>query len=122
MITYTDITISQIDDYEKILEKLPVQFQSNPYQRKWIDELKSAVGLKCTSLLVEYPYYDSEYLSSYYEFYVKKFQDVGKKCARIHFLSESEEDGYMGYITVSPIKHYVNLSKSYLSPKLLLNN
>lgn len=52
MITYTDITISQIDDYEKILEKLPVQFQSNPYQRKWIDELKSAVGLKCTSLLV----------------------------------------------------------------------
>lgn len=74
MITYTDITISQIDDYEKILEKLPVQFQSNPYQRKWIDELKSAVGLKCTSLLVEYPYYDSEYLSSYYEFYVRSFR------------------------------------------------
>ena len=52
--------MAEIDDYEKILEKLPVQFQSNPYQRKWIDELKSAVGLKCTSLLVEYPYYDSE--------------------------------------------------------------
>ena len=28
MITYTDITISQIDDYEKILEKLPVQIQN----------------------------------------------------------------------------------------------
>lgn len=122
MITYEDITISEIDDYDKILEKLPIQCHRNPYQQKWIEELKNKVGLKCTNLWLEYPYYDSEYLSSYYGFYVKKFRDIGKKCMRIHFFCEADDATmkYKGYITVSPIKHYVNLSKSYLSPELLL--
>ena len=122
MIKYEDINILNIDDYDKILEKLPAQFQRNPYQQRWIDELKSKINLKCTRLWIEYPYYDSEYLSSYYAFYVKKFWDIGKACARIHFFHEAEEEiiEYMGYITVSPIKHYVNLSKSYLAPQLLL--
>lgn len=122
MITYENIGLSKIEDYDKILEKLPIQFKKNPYQQKWIEELKQIVGLKCTNLLLEYPYYDSEYLSSYYKFYVKKFLDIGKKCIRIHFLNTNDENitEYMGYVTVSPIRHYVNLSKSYLSPKILL--
>lgn len=122
MITYKKVTISKIDDYDKILSELPPQFQNNPYQAKWINELKCTIGLKCNELLIEYPYYDSEYLSSYYKYYVKKFQDIGKRCVRIHFFYNSEECEYMGYITVSPIRHYVNLSKSYLSPKLILNS
>ena len=123
MITYQYITISKIDDYDQILEKLPVQFSRNPYRFKWIEDLKNVVGLKCTLIAIEYPYYDSEYLSSYYKFYVKKFADIGKKCTRIHFFHDCKNEikKYMGYMTVSPIKHYINLSKSYLSPQLLLN-
>ena len=34
MITYDDVTISEIDDYDKILEKLPIQCHRNPYQQK----------------------------------------------------------------------------------------
>ena len=58
-----------------------------------------------------------EYLSSYYQYYVKKFHECGKKSCRIHFFRGSR---YGGYITVSPVIHYSNLSKSYLSPELLL--
>lgn len=117
MISYTDLEISSISDYNSLLEKLPDKFSNNKYTKIWIEQLKQRVGLRCSLLRIEYPYYDSEYLSSYYQYYIKKFRNYGKESCRIHFFDEKE---YLGYITVRPTVHYLNLSKSYLSPKLLL--
>lgn len=117
MIKIESIPINELEDYKNILLQTPEVFRNNPYTQKWIEALKLRVGLKCTSLLLEYPYYDSEYLSSYYQYYIKKFRDYGKASCRIHFICKNE---YLGYMTLSPTVHYINFSKSYLSPKLFL--
>lgn len=117
MIKYEPILIKDPDDYNLIYTKLPASFRKNPYVPQWIELMKCKIGLRCSGVLIEYPYYDSEYLSSYYQYYVKKFHECGKKSCRIHFFRGSR---YGGYITVSPVIHYSNLSKSYLSPELLL--
>lgn len=119
MITYDLIKISGLEDYDLIFSKLPDPIQQNPYVKKWIKAIKYKIGLRCTDLLIEYPYYDSEYLSSYYQYYIKKFNIYGKESCRIHFV---REDQYGGYITVSPMTHYYNISKSYLSPALFLED
>lgn len=117
MIKYEPVLIKDPDDYNLIYTKLPASFRKNPYVPQWIELLKCKIGLRCSGVLIEYPYYDSEYLSLYYQYYVKKFHECGKKSCRIHFFRGSR---YGGYITVSPVIHYSNLSKSYLSPELLL--
>ena len=119
MITYTPIPIQCLDDYNLIYEKIPEQFRKNPYIKQWIEALGYKIGLKCTWVLLEYPYYDSEYLSSYYQYYIKKFNVFGKESCRLHFIRDNR---YGGYITFSPTIHYSNISKSYLSPELLLEN
>ncbi len=118
MIEYKPITIRCLDDYDLICENIPDVFNRNPYVGKWVEILKHKIGLRCTEILIEHPYYDSEYLSSYYQYYVKKFNVYGKESCRIHFVNKNK---YCGYITVSPIMHYWNLSKTYLSPELLLD-
>lgn len=119
MIEYSTIELNELSDYDKIIELLPNAFHRNPYETNWINELKNRVGLRCSYLIVEYPYYDSEYLSSFYRYYAKKFRDFKKESARVHFCVANGE--YMGYITIVPTVHYPNLGKSYLSPKILLS-
>ena len=98
-----------------IYTKLPASFRKNPYVPQWIELLKCKIGLRCSGVLIEYPYYDSEYLSSYYQYYVKKFHECGKKVLPYSFFQR--QLGMAVYITVSPVIHYSNLSKSYLSPE-----
>lgn len=117
MIEYKWLKIESKSDYDKIIDLLPEKFKENPYIKVWVEELKLNIGNKCTQICIEYPYYDPEYLSSYYLYYVKKFQDIGKKSVRMHFFWQHS---YRGYVTISPIKHYINIGKSYLSPNLIL--
>lgn len=117
MIDYTIVEIENPDDYDKLLDVLPSKFLENRYTKKWVEQLKQCIGTRCKKLLIEYPYYDSEYLSSYYQYYIKKFKNYGKESCRIHLLDEQQ---YYGYITVRPTAHYMNLSKSYIDPKLIL--
>ncbi|MDY4206780.1 MAG: hypothetical protein SOX85_04665 [Lachnospiraceae bacterium] len=119
MIEYRTVEIRQIEDYDQLLKELPSQFLNCPYVSIWMDELKQRIGTKVTMLLIEYPYYDSEYLSSYYRFYSKKFKNYGKKSCRIHFKAN---DRYMGYISLRPTTHYLNFSKSYLEPSFLIQD
>lgn len=117
MIEYTTIDINDISDYDQVLKVLNDHRVKNPYMNGWLNQLKQCVGMNCTCLCIESPYYDSEYLSSYYEFYSKKFKNYPKESSRIHFMKDSV---YCGYVTVSLLSHYLNLSKSYLDPRLLL--
>ena len=110
MIEYKWLKIESKSDYDKIIDLLPEKFKENPYIKVWVEELKLNIGNKCTQICIEYPYYDPEYLSSYYLYYVKKFQDIGKKSVRMHFFWQHS---YRGYVTISPIKHYINIGKSY---------
>ncbi len=120
MIEYNEILINCIDDYDKILDNIDQNFSDNIYFCKAIDEMKERIGKKCARILIEFPYYDSEYLSSYYIYYIKKFKNAGKECCRLHFFNKDNK--YCGYLTLRPTKHYFNFSKSFLNPELLLES
>ena len=42
----------------------------------------------CKSVFVESPYYDREYLSTYYTFFSRKFRSYPKECCRLLFFSK----------------------------------
>lgn len=108
-------TITSLGDYDDLFEIVPAHL----INKEVIDCLKKYVGMKCDTIKVEYPYYDSDYLSTYYGHYSQKFRNYKKSCCRLHF--EKNED-YYGYITLRPTIKDTKLGKSYLSPKLLVES
>lgn len=70
------------------------------------------------NIWIENPYYDKDYLSTYYCFYIKKHQKFKKESIRIHFWGDSNY--YFGYMTLRPTVEKTNIGKTYLSPKLFL--
>lgn len=74
---------------------------------------------RCNDIMIEYPYYDDEYLSTYYLFYAKKYLSFPKECYRIHLFDD--ENLYAGFITLRPTVGETKIGKSYISPKLFLD-
>ncbi|WP_175772933.1 hypothetical protein [Paraburkholderia phenazinium] len=94
------------------------------FRKKQIDYLfryLSDLGTK--SVLLECEYVDKDFLEDYSRFYVKRFNSLGAKCARLHFFSQdvdhrkieeilaAADDGaikalqaaYLGFIVVKPL-------------------
>ena len=116
MIRFTEITISQEDDYDKLLcDEIPNELIDDDV----IESLKKYIGLNCDTINVEYPYYDGDYLSTYYEHYSQKFKRYDKCCCRLHF---EKQDEYLGYITLRPTIQKTKMGKTYLSPNILVNS
>lgn len=115
MINIEKVDIFSIDDYENLRTKVNEEY----LHKKFIEELKSRVGLKVNKILIEYPYYDKDYLSTYYLFYSKKLRNFDKAGYRIHFL---KDDTYLGYLTLRPTVNYTKIGKSYIHPSLTLLN
>lgn len=114
MIEIERIDINELSDYDKIYKYI----ESDYIHRRVIYELKKRIGLKCTTILIEYPYYDKDYLSTYYSFYSKLFKNIKKECYRVHLFYKDE---YGGYLTLRPTVSNTKIGKSYINPKLLLN-
>ena len=115
MIDFIEITITSCNDYQKLKNNLPNYLIDN----QMIDVLAKKIGTKCDTIVVEYPYYDKDYLSAYYSHYSKKFRSYEKKCARLHF---ENGDVYYGFITLRPTSGNTKFGRTYLSPKLLINH
>lgn len=113
MIELTVVSINQIDDYDKVKKIIP-SFLWDP---NVLSHLKKYIALKCDRIIIEYPYYDKDYLSIYYEHYAQKFKKYEKKCCRLHF---EKGDDYYGYITLRPTIEGTKMGKSYIVPELLL--
>lgn len=56
--------------------------------------MKYYIGLKCNLILVEYPYSDKDYLSTYYIHYSKKYKDISKKSYRLHLFNDEIYYGF----------------------------
>ena len=97
------IPILKDDDFYKLSSFVEVNV---------IDKLKNYMQGKVDRILIEDPYYDNDYLSTYYYFYAKKHRDFPKKGTRIHFFNK---DVYCGFITIRPTMEGTNIGKSYLS-------
>lgn len=111
MISFDEITIKSDDDYDKLSECTKIR---NLIDEETIKILKDHIGNRATSIIVEYPYYDSEYLSNYYAHYSKKFKHYPKECCRLHI--ENDED-HIGCITLRPTPTGTKIGKTYLRPE-----
>lgn len=115
MINYTSIKISSIADYDQ-LEK--TEYFKKYFDDNFIKQLKNYIGKRCKVIELEYPYYDSDYLSSYYNFYVKKFRNYSKQSLRIILFSNTQKSDIIGYITLRPTYAGNYISRLILEPTI----
>ena len=116
MITCESILINDINDYKKLLEYIDDQY----IDEYLIQKISEHIGSQCKKILIEYPYYESDYLSSYYIFYVKKLQKFPKECYRILFYKDRKAQTLMGYITLRPTYEGRRLGKIFFDPHYLV--
>lgn len=120
MIDFAKVEIKDKDDYDQLLDII----DDTHINKEVVESIKEYIGTKCKALLIEYPYYEKDYLSTYYNFYSKQHGIHSKLCFRIHFFGELNESSnkreYYGYISLRDGIKDSKIGKSYLSPKLLL--
>ncbi len=113
MIQFSELEITCLNDYKKLRRMV----KCSHIDSEVIEKLQRYVGDRCDRLLVEYPYYDNEYLSNYYVHYAQKFKKYDKACYRIHF---EKKENYFGYIVLRPTPEGTKFGKTFLIPKFLL--
>lgn len=120
MIKFNKLPITDINDYDKLIDIV----EDNYIDKDIINMFKQKIGTKCSAIIIEYPYYEKDYLSTYYTFYSKQHYTHSKVCHRLHFLGEElndlKEREYYGYVSLREGIKNSKLGKTYLSPKLLL--
>lgn len=98
--------------------------------------LRESASAEVAGVLVEYPYVDKDYRSTYYNFYSKKARYYNRQSVRLHFFSQgvslgeglklipsdNEElsDLYLGFTVLRPTWSFT-IGRSALSPKFLKN-
>lgn len=115
MISFKKIRLETEESYEKLKEVIPKQLIDNDVALV----LKKYLFKKCDEITVEYPYYDSDYLSTYYIHYSQKLHPYNKVCCRLHISKDSE---YYGYITLRPTPLGTKIGKTFLVPNLLIKD
>lgn len=121
MIDFAKFEIKKADDYDQLLDYI----DDTHIDQNVVSILKKYIGLRASALLIEYPYYEKDYLSTYYSFYAKQHAVHSKICFRLHFFGsvdkKKENRVYYGYITLREGVKDSKIGKTYLSPKLLID-
>lgn len=115
MISFTAVKIASVDTYSDELKQAIPSFLVDD---DVIETLKKFLGTNCDEIQIEVPYYDSDYLSTFYIHYAQKLRPYEKICCRLHILKNGV---YYGYITLRPTMNGTKIGKTYLDPKILLN-
>ncbi len=120
MIIYAGVNIS--GDYNVLKSSHPITgkrlIKETHIDDVVIDSFNKYFGKLISKIVIEWPYYDQEYLSTYYIHYAKKFCNYPKYCYRLHFISREGE--YCGYTILRPIIYGKKLGKTYINPLLFL--
>lgn len=114
MISINEIKIETLDDYKKLKDYV----DKTHIDDLAISMLSDHLGLKISSILVEWPYYDRDYLSSYYIHHSKKLKEYSKYCYRLHFIAAGRT--YIGYSLLRPVMPGRYLGRTYLDPKIII--
>ena len=112
MIILNSIKIQSLNDYQKLKNGISGSHIDNVV----IDEISHYIGLKCNKLIIENPYSDRDFLSTYYIHYARKFKKFDKRSYRIHLF---RDDLYFGFITLRPTCKR-KIGRSYINPSLLI--
>lgn len=114
MISFKEIEIIDLNSYEQLMNNVP-KFLIDTAA---IESLKKGLGLHCNKIMIEYPYYDSDYLSTFYIHYAQKLKHYQKSCCRLHVLKDDE---YYGYIVLRPTSIGTKLGRTLINPTLLID-
>lgn len=114
MISFISIRIKTLKSYNKLSKHVPPSL----LDENVIDVLKNNLGTKCDEIRVEYPYYDTDYLSTFYIHYAQKLKTYEKKCCRLHILKNEE---YYGYIVLRPTVAGTKFGRTLIDPKILID-
>lgn len=123
-------------DYQKLEEALV----SDEYGlRPVIEKLQLRLNDSVKGILVEHPYVDKDYRSTYYHYYAKKGALYNPNCARIHFFvagwslntapfslldpagnpaGDSITEGYLGFMVLRPTRVYT-IGRTVISPSAI---
>lgn len=118
MLTRENVFIRSESDYDRLLRHIKPQY----VDENFVQQLKKHIGLQSKLVSIEFPYYESDYLSSYYIFYAKKLQKFPKECYRLLFYADRTARKLMGYITLRPTYEGRHLGKIYFEPQYLVKN
>lgn len=113
VISFKKIEIKSLESYDALKNAIPIQL----IDEEVINRLKKYLGMHCDEIKVEYPYYDRDYLSTYYIHYAQKLYPYNKLCCRLHILKDKE---YYGYITLRPTTKGTKIGKTFLNPALVI--
>jgi hypothetical protein len=113
-ISFTSIKIENLESYKKLLKYVPEYLIDEDV----IDSLMNNLGIKCDEIRLEYPYYDTDYLSTFYIHYAQKLRTYEKRCCRLHILKKEE---YYGYIVLRPTVAGTKLGRTLIDPRILID-
>lgn len=120
MISYISVEVN--GNYSKLMDCHPVTgkrlISEKHIDHVVIDTFEKYLGNLISRIIIEWPYYDVEYLSTYYLHYAKKFRNFPKYCYRLHFISQNSE--YCGYTVLRPVMYGKKLGKTYIDPTLFV--
>lgn len=114
MISFSSIRIENLESYKNLLQYV----SESLIDEDVIDVLKHNLGTKCDEIRVEYPYYDTDYLSTFYIHYAQKLKTYDKKCCRLHILKNEE---YYGYIVLRPTVEGTKFGRTLVDPRILID-
>lgn len=114
MLSLTEQNITKLDDYDL----LKAMINPDYIEDSIVEKLKKYLGLRCKKIVIEYPYRDKDYLSTYYRHYSQKFRDFSKDCYRLHICMVDDE--YAGYLLLRPTVEGTRIGTTYLDPRVLL--
>lgn len=118
MVTVTRVSLKSVKDYQN---KLAYKVPSTHIDKYVISDLENSIGSRCKTVIVEYPYYESDYLSNFYIFYAKKQQQFIKKSCRLLFFSDERATELMGYISLRPTCERTRCGRTYMEPQYLIS-
>jgi hypothetical protein len=78
------IAINRPEDVEQLASSVPAVF----IPKLVINRLRGQISAQVKNILVEYPYIDKDYRSTYYAFYAKKGLRYDPFTARLHFFGD----------------------------------
>ncbi len=106
MISYDWMAINGPADFEKLTNLIPKAHGGGHV----ISLLRRILNASVAAVLVEYPYVDKDYRSTYYVYYAKKARPFDSSCVRLHLFTKSASfDAKTALLTLPSIStgHYL---------------
>lgn len=87
--------------------------------QKIIQELEARLSSNISQIIVEFPYRDFDFSSTYSMFYTKKHKRVSRESLRLHFFGDKiQQASYYGFMTLRP-SLVEQRGRSHISPKAI---